>query len=139
MRIKYNIFANNENYLHGMHYPHGALVCRKSTMEYIWKVAYYEMNQTCEYKFRNPFQVSAFIAHIADIMTGNFVPSSGKGYNTGIQIDDTNRLCKTMATGEYYMYCFDDMEFTEEQHKKIDKELCDIYEKRFPDKSSFEL
>lgn len=112
--------------------------CKKS-LERAWERHGEVLDNTCKNKFRTPFDVSQTIFRGTSLFEGEFYPVSPKSRGRYIQLKtDIKELKEAILNSEYKMLCIndssDDIDF-----EKVKQELIDIYEKKLPEKSEFEL
>lgn len=136
---RYNLDAWRNAGISSMYFTHmGAPFC-KSTMERTWKKYEAECDASCSYRLRDIHQITHQIFSIEDILNGNFEPSEAD-WGTCIAIDDILGISSAYQTGKGKMIClFDRDNLSEEEVIRIDRQLVQLFEGIFSEKSCFEV
>ena len=121
--------------LYNGHIP--SSMCR-STFDDVWKLEPELLDRTCKNRFRNLQDVNQYIMSYYQICTGRFSPRSsqfGKCYSIGAE---TTELLKDITHGKHKTICVNDNSNVThpEQEKAV---IGAAFQKRYPNKSSFEL
>ncbi len=120
------------------HLPYSYL---KSTFDEVWANEEAALTAACEHKFRDQTDVSSRLFSFWQLAEGNFAPRSPKiGASTSICEDpEKNRqICEKITDGQYKMICIND-DFHGDRFEETKKLFIDAFERRFPEKSGFEL
>ena len=138
---QYYVRAYRENYLYGMFFPHLGSPMRKSTLKEAWGACEKEFNMVCRHRFRTPFDVQQQVFTIWDIVKGEFFPVDLEYFGRLFCIaDDVNEIGKCLDTEKDLMICLNDSGEIKESDFEIIKERIDaLFQKKFPEKSEFEL
>lgn len=124
-------FSNFQN----GHIPSSML---KSTYEEVWQKETTLLHKTSENKFHSMSDVNQYIMSYYNICSGRFVPRSphfGKCY--GIERDDQEMIADILK-GKHKVICVNDHPYVTDYEAEKAK-LIEVFEKKFPQKSSFEL
>ena len=140
--IKYGLKRNFINMLcslwpnfMGFYNPHLALPHLKSDFTNLWTTDEEKMLKTARNRFRGYDDINHWVFRYLRLAKGNFYPSNIKG--TYVSVENKNdELRKQFEISKNKMICVND-------DKEVDfcvaqKDLIEIFEKRFPNKSSFE-
>jgi hypothetical protein len=105
----------------------------KSTYEEVWKNCEEVLQETSSHKFRNITDVSQYLFRYWQLVTGNFHPVSPKGRKAFQKIKnaDIEEIAKCFSHKNIKEVCINDGEYH--------PEIIELFEKHFPEKSSFEL
>lgn len=128
----------NKNIFVGFQEHHLAFPYLKSTFEDVWDKYGEILKYTNEHKFRAPFTVNHYIFRYYQLVSGNFSPVSKKsrGRNMSLTLNE-KEIAKEILSGQHKIICINDSDSTDFDRKK--KYLIEIFEKKFPQKSIFEL
>lgn len=140
--IKYHKMAYDEGYIYGMFFSHVGVPIRKSTMQTVWNELYDDLDKTCRHRFRSALDIQHQIFHMWDIMNGEYIPVNIDYYGKhfGHLSTETDEITGAFAKGECKMICLNDsVDVTEENYSQIKRKIDVILEKKYPEKSSFEL
>lgn len=110
----------------------------KSTFEEVWNKEPEVLEKTMSFRFRNNIEsVNHWLYQYWQFASGNFhqrKASIGKY----IEIEDED-ITKTILGKKYKLVCINDgKNITDEEFEKSKKELIMLFEKKFPEKSTFE-
>lgn len=122
----------------GFMYTHTSTNLKKHTFEEVWENAYEILDKTCEDRFRNPTNVNQWLFKYWQLAQGNFIPSSNKRMTCFHIKDSTDKACTSILNGKYKIICINDTGKTQ-NFEKASKEIREAFEKKFPNKSEFEL
>lgn len=109
----------------------------KSTFKEVWERERIILDQTSKNKFRTSNDVNQWLMKYFQIEEGNFEPQSsnfGKIYT----LNQFDELKKVMNSGKYKVLCIND-DFNVQNYEQKMEELINIFEKKFPNKSSYEI
>ena len=117
---------------------HMASSMLKSTYNKVWELEPELLHNTSKNKLRTHFDVNQYIMTYYDIGTGRFSPRTPE-FGRYYELKNNNTaLLNDISEGKHKMICINDSASIEDiEH--IQKELIDAFEKRYPDKSSFEI
>lgn len=109
----------------------------KSGFEFLWKNEEAVMENTSIQKFRNITSVNPWLVQNIQIASGRFYPRNPKiGKHISIE-DNLPDIFRIIEKGKYKLLCLNDSDrITNFNCTK--KQLIDSFEKKFPEKSSFE-
>lgn len=118
------------------HIPNAFL---KTTFEKVWNKYPEELSQTCSRRFRDERDVNQYVFRYWQIAEGNFIPRSNTfGHKYVLSDKQINAVVEDIRRAKHHMICLND----EDSLKDIDvikDKLVEVFERRYPDKSSFEL
>lgn len=122
--------------LHPHHLPQAYL---KSTLNEVWEAEQDWLNETCGHRFRNQEDLSQFVFKFWQLLHGRFHPYNkrrfGKVFQLATELDEIEDI---MLNQKYKAICLNDsgviVDFEERKQR-----LCELFEKKLPEKSSFEL
>ena len=121
----------------GFYEPHVALAYLKSTFKDVWEKEPELLEQVCSNKFRSDSDVNQWLMRYWQLASGNFIPRKpgiGKMYSA-VDIDQIESI---FAENRYKMICINDSESIVDIASNKNR-LHHLFDKKFPDKSSFEL
>lgn len=128
--LQYSKFSN-------FAYPHIPSSFLKSTLEEVWNLESNLLNNVSKNKFRNKEDLNQYVFKAWQFCKGDFVPRS---YTFGDNIpisNDNQKLIKSLVGKKYKTLCINDS-CEVENFDKVKKELQNAFEKKFPEKCSFE-
>jgi len=109
----------------------------KQTLFDVWKEESEILEKTSANKFRSIYDVNQYLFRYWDIMRGNFVPRKrlGKAYHIGIDsVDDAvNAICAFKGK----VICINDTSYIDD-FEGVAEKIRNAFEKRYPNKSTFE-
>lgn len=122
--------------LHGTHNCNSYL---KSTFEKVWNCEYKLLDNTCKHNFRTRRDANQWLMREWQLCEGNFIPSSpNKSLNLSLKNDNTG-IEKVLRRGKLLSVCINDNGAEEIiDFDKTSKELIEVLDDIFPEKSSFE-
>ena len=138
---EWNLRAYTDNKLVGVRFYHLGVPYRSSTMKTLWKAIPDRLDHSCRNRFRTMDDVFHQLFQLWEMMQGTFEPVStdyyGKVFNvTPERIEEFER-CFSGETCR--MICANDSEdLTDEGFIFLNNYLKDVFEKKYPEKSSFE-
>lgn len=139
-RINYSALKNN--YFPGFLFSHLVVPLRKSTMKLVWENHYCDLDSSCLHKFRQYDDLMHQIFTAYEMVNGTFFPVPnthfGIGFNRiNLQLE---KIKMSFQEKKYISICINDTELISlDEFKYTKKQLHDILERSFPQKSSFEL
>ena len=119
--------------------PHFPQPFLKSKFEEVWKAEEEALLETSRHRFREMGDLNIYLFRIWNMMQGNFV--EGNRFKLGKKISvqtDSTAACRLIEDSRYKMICIND-ECKEDVFLQIRDEINACFEKKFPDKSRFEL
>ncbi|MGI6512629.1 MAG: stealth family protein [Catenisphaera adipataccumulans] len=139
--IAKNLFLMPYDNIPGFYEPHIASNFLKSTYFEIWDKEYSILDQTCRHKFRNVKQdVNQWLIRDWQLCKNAFIPRKanfGKYYD----IDHNSDFNKIIVEGKEKMICLNDIDdqVSENGFNDMKNRCIKAFEKKFPEKSSFEI
>ena len=118
--------------------PHLPVALKKSVLEYIWKIEKDSVEITCKNRFRDLTDISQYLIRYFQLMSGEFYPrqySIGKAFNLGQYNED---IFKDIEQNKYKLVCFNDSSQIDD-FEKAKKDLIDFFEKKYYEKSEYEI
>ena len=109
----------------------------KSTFEEVWEENSDILDRTCSHKFRSKEDVNQYLMRYWQLCKGEFVPHRPSSTYLTVGQDSTSCISDTLRSGKYKVVCVNDdpMQFDFETEKEA---LIEVFEKLFPEPSSFE-
>ena len=93
---------------------------------------------TCKNRFRDLTDISQYLIRYFQLMSGEFYPrqySIGKAFNLGQYNED---IFKDIEQNKYKLVCFNDSSQIDD-FEKAKNELIDFFEKKYYEKSEYEI
>lgn len=123
----------------GFYDYHTANAYLKSTLEDLWDKEHDILAESSSHKFRHSLDLNQSVFRYWQIVNNNFVPIAkhklSNYYKVGI--DPIDKILKSIDTGEKPLICLNDHDPEDLNH--VIKLLQNALEKKFPNKSSFEI
>lgn len=116
---------------------HLAVSYLKSTFEEVWREEPEILKKTCSHRFRDNSDVNQYIFRFWQLASGNFVPSTLKGKYFLIS-SNNDKILSYINNSKGKMICINDAEF-EGDFELVKNQINSALNKKFPEKSSFEL
>lgn len=116
---------------------HVANAYLKSTFETVWNKYGEELEKTSSHRFRSISDVNQWLFKYWQIVSGSFYPQ-WIHYGATYGINDTARLQSDLAKHRYKLICLQDADGTRDICR-LREDVINIFQQRFPEKSSFEL
>ena len=132
-----NFIFSFQNYVPGFKTLHQANPYKKSTYEQVWNLFYNELNETCLHKFRNKTDVNQYLLFYWQLCTGNFFPrikNTSKFYN--VSKENLSKIKNCFTKKSIKLLCLNDDENLDTTN--VYENIIELFEKKFPEKSSFE-
>lgn len=115
---------------------HIASPMRKSTLKEIWDLEFEALDKTASNPIRDyDYLLNQYLVHYWEIESGQFFPLYLK-FGQAIDMNKPQKLEKIFQSKTIKTVCVNDTENVLESNKE---KILDIFEKQFPNKSSFEL
>lgn len=121
----------------GFYEPHIPNSYLKSTFEKVWELEKATLTMTTYSKFRNKNNVNQWLFRYWQLASGNFVPRSiqfGKFYQLA---KDNTELFDDIENAKHKVICINDT-FEGIDYEKTKNDLIASFQKKFPQKSTFE-
>lgn len=111
----------------------------KSTFQEVWKKEYEELNEVCKHKFRDfKLDLNQWLMRDWQLASNNFVVRNanfGKLYT----LDNNTDVSKILKNNKHKVVCLNDSEEIEDKKfVELKEKIIHCFEKRLPQKSSFE-
>jgi hypothetical protein len=108
----------------------------KSTIEEVWENSYEQLDQTSKNKFRTLEDVNHWLFSYWQIEKGEFYPQTLK-LGKSFLLEDYNEILDFIKNSNQKEVCINDDENIENYDQKM-SEIINLFELKFPQKSSFE-
>ena len=116
------------------HLPNSFL---KATFEDVWNKEYEYLDNVCKNKFRSKEDVNQYLMRYWQIATGKFIPRNQRIGNCVTVDCDKNYLSDIITKQKYKLLCINDCPDIDNIEYYMNN-IIEIFEKQFPQKSSFE-
>lgn len=132
-----NIFMLLFSKYSGFSVSHQSSAFLKSTLDVVWEKEFDLLDDVCKHKFRTKNDVNQYIFKYWQYCTHNFVPRKCSFGKSMTITDNNENIVKSILGKKYKTLCINDSGKLKnfELQKKI---INDTFEKKFPEKSSFE-
>lgn len=137
-----NLIAIPWNKFYGLYEQHLPTSFLKSTFEEVWEKEYEILDATCKNQVRDfKVDVNQWLIKEWQIASGQFEPRSiNIGSKVWIEnLDDAKKASDEVLNSNYKLFCLNDHVKKHEDIDEIIKVVSQALEKKFPEKSSFEL
>lgn len=131
-----SILFSNFSTIIGIYEPHLPISHLKSNCEEIWEKEFEELNNTSLHHFRSTEDVNQWLFRNWMLLGGQFMPRN-INYGTYINSNYVSDVCKLILHSSYKLVCINDGS-TNEQFEDDKKQINNAFQKKFPQKSSFE-
>lgn len=110
----------------------------KSIIKEIWDVEEYWMDRSCT-RFRQDISLNPYIIRFWQFARNKFVPTklSGCFYFT-LGKSDLSTVCNAILSDKIKSICINDSPYCDNQFEVISEKLINTFDRKFPNKSSFE-
>ena len=138
---EWNLRGYRDNQLTGMRFYHLGVPYRCSTMKAVWEAIPERLDSTCRNRFRTMDDVFHQLFQMWEIMNGTFEPVSAGyyGYAFNVTPENIKSFEKSFIGEDCRMICANDgEELTDEGFVFLNSYLKDLFEKKYPERSSFE-
>ncbi len=121
----------------GIRFEHLPNSFNKKTFYKVWEAEYEVLHTTCLHRFRDASDVNQWVMKYWQICEGNFAPRNVKWGKYYEYTEDNSRL-NSLFESKCKTICLNDVSenYDFESAKKL---TIDLFEKKFPEKSSFEI
>lgn len=125
------------HHIMGFYNPHICVSYTKDIFEKVWKTEFDKLDETCQHKFREKNDVSQYLIRYWRLCEGNFVPRYpiGKCINVDVEIEE---ITKYINDKKIKVLAINDKDTVVDYEKKA-KSIQNVFLKKYPNKSSFEL
>ena len=146
LNLRYSLSTNIQNLLRlgnihemtGIHNHHMAAAYRLQTFRDAWESFEQILDHTSSRKFRSPFDVSQCIFRYEQLCSGFFYPVSQKNRGKLFSISNQNaQLINDLQDEKIKQVCINDTPYPIDFNRAV-KQIIAAYEKKLPNKSSFE-
>ena len=121
----------------GIENTHIPIPIFKSTMDEVWNKEEKTLNSIGLNKFRTKNDYNLWLFRYWQLCKGEFIPAKTKKNKYYNLTNENSKFFNNIYNGKYNMVCINDSDENLE-FEKVQKELIDIFEKMYPEKSSFE-
>lgn len=136
-----NLHVFDEGYVHGMFFSHLGVPFRRSTLEAVWKEVPEAMIETSKHRFRTDKDIIHQVFSIWEMLKGDFnavgMDFHGKFFYDLVK--QKKEAIDAIRNERFRMICLNDTERVScEEYIVLKQEICEAFENRLPNKSSFE-
>lgn len=117
---------------------HLAQAYRKHSFEVAWQKFSDAMEETCSHKFRHFRDVSPWLIRDYQLATGNFAPQRISGYGKHLVAGNDNARIGKYLHSKKKMLCINDSYCDDEDFAIYSRQLQEMFQEKFPERSSFE-
>lgn len=136
LRNYQHYYLEHEHYVSNYSFPHNAQSFLKTSFEAANKMWGQEIYQTMQNNFRTNNDLSTLLIRDYQLETGCFVPRSPK-FSQYYQLNEIDNIRQELLNSSHNLICINDAETKDyETDAKI---LNQLLQKKFPEKSSFEI
>lgn len=139
---EYNVRAYKDGYLTGIVVSHLGCPLRRSTMEEIWTAYESKLHYTCLNRFRTHTDNELVLVEMWEMLKGSFDPVEADyyGFARNITVKSIDRIEQEILSNENCMVCANDSEqIDNDEYPFLKQRMTSIMQKKYPEKSSFEL
>ena len=121
----------------GLKVNHCSQAYLKKTFDIVWDSCKDVLERTCKNKFRTVLDVSIYIFRNWQLATGQFTPSNLFKYRDHFQLTQKNMpaIKSALTSNRLTEVCLN----SSDESQPLFKEIIEIFDKKFPEKSSFEI
>ncbi len=133
-----NFVFSLQKYVPGFSTQHQANAYCKKTYSEVWDKYYEYLDKTCQNKFRTSEDINQFIFYYWQLCTGNFYPrkKNTSGYFVVSEKNYPN-IKKCFENDKTKLLCLNDND--DEDCQETYNKIIELFQNKFPEKSSFEL
>lgn len=136
--LKNLLKLENRGYFPGFIEHHLAAPYLKQTFVDLWDKDCRTLKKVCKAKFRTPFDVSQSVFRYAQLASGQFYPVSPASRGKSMHItDQIDHVKAALNDPKVKMVCINDTAYNYDFEKTV-AQIVAAYEKKLPNKSSFE-
>ena len=121
----------------GFYEPHLPNAYLKSTFEEVWNKEKLLLEEVSNHKFRTDSDVNQWLMRYWQLASGRFVPRNPKIGKMLSVATDMPQIVKAITEKQYKLLCINDSEQMEDI-TEAKEQLCQSFQKVFPEKSEFE-
>jgi hypothetical protein len=110
----------------------------KSTIKEVWEKEFDVLNETCLNKFRKSTDVNQYLFSFWDLARGNFEPARISAEYYEIVYLERDKVREDILKETKKLICINDSDDCNNGYEKNRKTLLDLFEQKYPEKSSFE-
>ena len=136
-----NMRALRDNKIVGMYFYHLGVPYRCSTMKKVWEEIPDRLDLSCRNRFRTMDDIFHQLFQIWEMMQGTFEPVSATYYGLVFSVtpENINIFEEFFSSENCRMICANDSEeLTDEGFEFLNSYLKNVFEKKYPEQSSFE-
>lgn len=108
----------------------------KSKMKELWDLEYNALYEGSSSKFRTKNDINIWLFRYWNLYSGNFYPKTTRRHKFYEITNDIGSLNKIISSKKYQLICINDSNV--KNFDKVKQDLIDKFDKKFPNKSSFE-
>lgn len=130
---------NNFSGFYTFHIPYSY---NKKTYETVWSLEKDALEDTCTHKFRKNNDLNHLIFTYWQIASGHFHPRNsdfGKKFNIVSNEEINKKIYSAIEKNTYKVICINDDVYDDDDFERIKDSLNSVLEKKYPQKSLFEL
>ncbi|MBQ6452208.1 MAG: hypothetical protein IJJ29_09835 [Solobacterium sp.] len=121
----------------GIENPHQAQPHLKSTFARLWELEPEKLDSTCRHRYRSREDINQWAARYWNLVHGQYVLKR-RTHELYYQLQDHNPdLIRRMQEGKISLLCLAENPDIKDVHAAAE-EICSVFEKLFPERSSFE-
>lgn len=132
-----SILLKEWKYFTGIENPHVAIAYNKETWDILWEKEAQNFYKTAESKFRSKYDYNHWIFRYYQLLSGNFIPKSFKGYFYYDLMENNDKFLKNLKEHKYKMVCINDSN-ENISFEKVKDELQATFNSILNEKSKFE-
>lgn len=117
--------------------PHISTSFLKETFREVWEKEGTLIEKTSMNKFRTTSDVNQWLMRYFQIEKGNFFPQKSS-FGKKVTLNEFSKIEKLFNNGRTKVVCIND-DFNVQNYEKKMSRLIDLFEEKFPEKSSFEI
>lgn len=122
----------------GFYNPHICQCYTKEAYKKFWKLCNNELQEASKNKFRKENDLTTFLIRYIILMEGKYIPRNHK-FGMRIELgENNNKVYKAIEKSKYKILCINDSSMNID-FDRTKKELIEVFEKKLPNKSNFEL
>lgn len=133
-----NLYYSYLKVFSAFHNFHVASSMRKSTFEEVWELEKELLDNTCKNKFRGLNDVNQYVMSYYNICKGEFVPRRADVSKYYVVGQDEHLLREDLLKEKHKLICINDDPGEIRDIQRIRENLIAVFEKKLPNKSTFE-
>lgn len=130
------------NSFSGLYTFHVPYAYNKKTYEEVWELENEALSETCSHRFRKNNDLNHLVFTYWQIAKGEFYPRStkfGRKFNIGLNNLQNEAILEAISNQTYKVICINDDVYNSDDFDNVKNLLKNHFEKKFPDKSTFEI